>query len=57
MSKLETALMTVIWDTILERINSTNKSFQNNESYNISSIVPMYSSLIVFIQSVRKNFD
>lgn len=55
MNKLETALMTVIWDSILERMNGTNKSFQN-DSNDISSVVPMYKSLIKFIQSVRGNF-
>lgn len=56
MCKFEVALMTIIWDTILQRINSTNKCLQNT-GLDISSLVPVYDSLIKFINVVRENLD
>lgn len=56
LSKFETALLTVIWDTILQRINKTSKTLQSS-SIDISTVVPLYESLIQFINSVRENLN
>lgn len=51
----ENALLTVIWDTLLQRINSTSKTLQS-VTCSIDSIVPLYESLISFVQNVRTDF-
>lgn len=56
MWKFETALLTIIWDTILQSINRTSKTLQNS-SLDISSLVPLYNSLIQFINTVRENLN
>lgn len=47
--------MTVVWNSKLQRINSVNKDLQSSK-INISAIVPLYTSLIDFIQGVREYF-
>lgn len=56
LNKLETALMTVIWDTILQRINMASKNFQQNTG-DLSSLIPLYESLVTFMNCVREEFD
>lgn len=56
MSKFEFALMTVIWDSILQRMNNASKTIQS-ENCKMSTIVPLYNSLIKFVQHVRNHFD
>lgn len=47
--------MTVIWDSVLQRMNSVSKTVQS-ENCEMSVIVPLYDSLIKFIHQVRNNF-
>ncbi len=53
--KFEIAVLIVVWDTVLQRLNSVNKSIQTSTG-NISVLNNLYDSLISFIQSVRDNF-
>jgi hypothetical protein len=54
--KFETAVNTVVWDCILQRLNKTNKSVQKSTD-NLSQVSPLFESLIKFVQYVRENFD
>ena len=45
LSKFETVLNTVIWDTILQRLNQTSKIFQNSTG-NLEELSPLFDSLI-----------
>lgn len=56
MKLFEFALMVVIWDTILQRMNSVNKTVQS-VNCEMSCIVPLYESLENFIKYVRDNFE
>lgn len=56
LSKLETALLTVVWDAILQRINMVNKTLQSSTG-DVSSIIPLYESLNKFFQLVRDQYD
>lgn len=59
LSKMETfefAVMTVVWDTILQRMNSVNKSIQS-VNCEMAAIVPLYESLECFIKYVQENFE
>lgn len=56
MSKIETALMTVIWHAVLERFNATSMSLQQN-GIDLLSAVQLYKSLVDFIVSLRETFD
>lgn len=52
----ETGIMTIIWHEILQRINKVSMDIQVSTT-NLSSIVPLYTSLIAFINDVRNNFQ
>lgn len=56
MEQLETALLTVIWNSVLQRTDKVNKTLQGPK-HSLSVIVPLYDSLIKFIEDVRNNFD
>jgi hypothetical protein len=56
MSKIEIALMTVIWHAILERFNATSMSLQQN-GIDLLSAVQLYKSLVDFTVSLRETFD
>jgi len=56
MEQLETALMTVIWHTILERFNTTSLSLQKVE-IDLLSVVKLHDSLITFLLQMRDRFD
>lgn len=56
MNKLETALMTVIWNSILERFNATSLSLQNVD-VDLITVVKLYDSLRSFVSQMRYNFD
>ncbi|CAH0560643.1 unnamed protein product [Brassicogethes aeneus] len=56
MNTFEFALMTSIWKKILDRINSTSKSLQNNQA-NLTATCTLYSGLIEFVESFREQFD
>lgn len=56
MQLFEFALMVVIWDTILQRMNSVNKTVQS-VNCEMAAIVPLYESLENFIKCVRDNFE
>ena len=56
MERLETALMTVIWHTILECFNATSLSLQKVE-IDLLSVVKLYDSLISYLLQLRDRFD
>lgn len=55
-NEYETALLTVLWDKLLQRINSTSKSLQNMQ-YNLLLGTNLLRSLSEFIMDVRNKFD
>lgn len=55
LNKFETVINTVVWDSILQRLNKTSKCLQYSAG-NIGQISPLYDSLINYIQHVRDNF-
>jgi hypothetical protein len=44
LKKRETAILTIVWDVILQRINITSKSLPSSTE-NLFSIVPLYNSI------------
>ena len=56
MEQLETALMTVIWHTVLDRCNSTSASLQKADIYLLTA-VKLYQSLITFVEQMRETID
>lgn len=56
LQKLETAINTVVWDTILQRLNKVSKQLQNTGE-NLECVLPLFNSLVSFVQHVRENFD
>ena len=52
----ETALLTVLWDKLLQRINSTSKSLQEVQ-FNLLQGTTLLKSLSQFILDVRDNFE
>jgi len=56
MELLETALMTVVWHTILERLNATSLSLQK-VYIDLISAVRLYDSLVTFLLQLRDRFD
>jgi len=48
MERLETALMTVVWHTILELFNATSLSLQKVD-IDLISAVKLYNSLVTFL--------
>ena len=56
MERLETALMTVVWHTSLERFNATSLSLQK-VYIDLISTVKLYDSLVSFLLQLRDRFD
>lgn len=56
MEKYETALMTVIWNTILQRINATSKSLQSVECKLFKGSI-LLKSLENFINNFREEYE
>jgi len=56
MERLETALMTVVWHTILGRFNATSLSLQKVD-IDLISAVKLYNSLVTFLLQLRDRFD
>ena len=56
MEKLETALMTVFWDKVMDRVNATNLSLQKVD-ISLGESYQMYTSLIDVIACIRDGFD
>jgi hypothetical protein len=52
----ETALLTTLWDKLLQRINYTNKSLQNMQ-HNLLLGTSLIKSLSDFFQYIRNDFD
>ena len=48
--------MTINWEKILQRMDCFSKTVQSVDC-EIGAIVPWYTSLITFINSVRKDFS
>ena len=56
MGQFETAFMTVIWHTILDRFNATSASLQKVE-IDLLTALKLYESLINFVEEMRGSFD
>ena len=56
LSKKETAVMSVFWAVILERINAVSKSLQN-ETIELKVAINQLKSLSEFLKSQRDLFD
>lgn len=56
MNEFDTALMTVIWYSILNRFNATNVSLQQT-NIDILNVIQLYESLSEFISKTREYFD
>lgn len=54
--KLETAINAVVWDAVLQRFNNVSKQLQNTNN-TLECVLPLYDSLVHFVQFVRNNFD
>ena len=52
MDKVEIALLTVIWNALLERFNRTNKTLQSS-TVDLGTVVMLYDSLIEFLHKLR----
>ena len=55
MNKPETALMTVLWGSILSRVNAVSKKLQREDA-NLQLVVDLYESLISYTASLRNDF-
>ena len=53
LGKLETALMTIIWDTVLHRFKLTSDSLQNMD---LNTAVRLLESLRTYVASLRGQF-
>ena len=56
MERLETALITVVWHSILERFNATSSSLQKVD-IDLISAVKLYDSLGTFLLQLRDRLD
>lgn len=55
LNKFETAFMTILWNTILIRVNETSKLLQST-SMELSSAVALLKSLSAFVVVQREHF-
>ena len=56
MEQLEYTILTVVWNTILQRFNACSKALQNI-SIELRTAVILHECLLVFIQSLPDNLD
>ncbi|KYN03086.1 Zinc finger MYM-type protein 1 [Cyphomyrmex costatus] len=58
LERLETAILSIFWEFVLQRINAVSKRLQN-DSIDIFLVVNLYDSLIQFVTEIRndKSFD
>lgn len=49
-------LLTIVWNSILQWTNKTNKTLPSIP-FDIPSLVPLYDSLIQFINTIRGNLN
>lgn len=49
---LETAILVIVWNVILDRFNAASKKLQESQA-DLSSVVQIYSSLTLFLQDMR----
>ncbi|XP_044598426.1 uncharacterized protein LOC123274771, partial [Cotesia glomerata] len=49
---LETAILVIVWNVILDRFNAASKKLQESQA-DLSSVVQIYSSLALFLQDMR----
>ena len=54
-AEYETALLVIIWDKILQRLDSTNKYLQDPKM-NLHKAVKLLNSLKEFVSKLRDNF-
>ncbi|KAF2885073.1 hypothetical protein ILUMI_21076 [Ignelater luminosus] len=52
LKRLETAILVIVWNTILDRFNSTSKKLQQSQ-IDLSTVVQLYDSLALFLQDMR----
>ncbi|XP_074106438.1 LOW QUALITY PROTEIN: zinc finger MYM-type protein 1-like, partial [Cotesia typhae] len=50
---LETAILVIVWNVILDRFNAASKKLQESQA-DLSSVVQIYSSLALFLQDMRE---
>ena len=55
LNKFETAFMTILWNTIIIRVNETSKLLQST-SMELSSAVALLKSLSAFVVVQREHF-
>ena len=55
-AKLETAIMTVMWDCIFTRFNARSKSLQD-DNMDFNTALKELKSLKIFVLSLRNRFD
>ena len=55
-NRLEVAILTVFWDSILNRFNAVSSLLQSS-SVDMSSVVSLYNSLVTFVGECRDDFD
>ena len=56
MNEFDTAVMTVIWHTLMSRFNAVSLSLQKPH-IDILSVVKLYESILNFILTMRDNYD
>lgn len=49
---LETAILVIVWNVILDRFNAANKKLQGSHA-DLSSVIQIYGSLASFLQDIR----
>ncbi|XP_074112948.1 zinc finger MYM-type protein 1-like [Cotesia typhae] len=50
---LETTILVIVWNVILDRFNAASKKLQESQA-GLSSVVQIYSSLALFLQDMRE---
>lgn len=56
MDQLETGILTVLWDQVLQRFNVTSSLLQSADQ-DLNTSCALYESLIGFVQTLRDQFD
>ncbi|KAF2886302.1 hypothetical protein ILUMI_19871, partial [Ignelater luminosus] len=52
LKRLEAAILVIVWNTILDRFNSTSKKLQQSQ-IDLSTVVQLYDSVALFLQDMR----
>jgi hypothetical protein len=54
--KYEFSILSIVWNTILDKFNATNKNLQK-ETAELSRVVGLYEGLVAFVNSLRSEYD